>query len=78
MENSPALYHTVWDILMAHVGAREDDRERFVQACLEKDKFGFLRESSAYLLSQEVGCKHWETSYCQTQGTSGLDESDQS
>ena len=44
MENSPQLYHKVWDILVEYAGAREDDRPRFVQACLEKDKFGCLRE----------------------------------
>jgi len=44
MKNSPTLYHTVWDILVAHAGAREDDRERFVQACLDTSWGGRLRE----------------------------------
>ena len=44
MENSSTLYHTVWDILVAHAGAYEKDRDRFVQACLVKDYFGRLTE----------------------------------
>jgi hypothetical protein len=44
MENSSALYHTVWDILVAHAGALEEDRVRFVQACLKKDRFRHLTE----------------------------------
>jgi hypothetical protein len=44
MENSPELYYKVWDILVEHVGAREEDRPRFIDACLRKDRYEVLRE----------------------------------
>lgn len=44
MKNSLALYHTVWDILVAHAGAIEVDRTSFVHACLQKDRTRALHE----------------------------------
>lgn len=44
MENSPELYHRVWDILVKHAGANEKDRGPFVRMCLEKDPLRRLTE----------------------------------
>ena len=39
MENSKALYETVWDILVDHAGASKNPRDKaaFVLACLDRD-----------------------------------------